>query len=282
VDFSPVAPAGPAVEGTFVVKPPPATRFVSVEESNSTVELEVASSRRLRMVASGGWIVSGGTDQLAQSALPLGSGPQAHALLQWAASAVDTLRFEAAGSDTRYSNGLRASVASFTAGWRTQLSRSADLAFSAGPGIGRSQTGDQPASVLPYAVATADLNANATRDLFGSFGLSVEPLGDALSGDVVERSSARASLTLGRPGRVSVSARGQGSLTLTSGSGGPSSPEAGDRFFQGELGATLPVNPDSSLITGVRMASFSRPLPGQPSQQWAAFVTYVLRLPLLR
>ncbi|HYS09562.1 MAG TPA: hypothetical protein VEP66_12495 [Myxococcales bacterium] len=282
VDLSPVAAAPIQAPGTIVVQPPPATRFVSVEESNSSIELEWGESRRLRMSGSAAWLVAGGTDSFAQQALPLGRGPQAQAVVQWAASKLDTLRFEANGRDTRYSNGLRATVASFTAGWRTQLTRNTNLSFSAGPGFGRSRTSDQPASAQPYAVATADLNSVATRDLLVSMGVSVEPLGDALSGDVVERSSARASLTLGRPGHVSVTARALGSLTLTSGSGTPTSPEAGDKFLQGELGAAVPVDQSSSLSLGVRGAWFSRPLPGQPPGQWVAFLTYVLRLPLLR
>jgi len=281
-DFSPLAPASPAGPGPVVVQPPPAQRFVLIQESNSLAELEMATSRRLRMTASASWIVSGGADFESRESVALGRGPQAHASLQWSATPLDTLRFDAAGSDTKYSNGLRASVANFTVGWRTRLSRSGELAFSAGPGVGRSQPQDQPASTLPYAVATADFTGNATRDLSATVGIGVEPLGDALSGEIVERSSVRALVTLGRPGRVTAVARALGSLTLTSGSGTPTSPAAGDKFLQGELGATVPVGPQSALTAGVRGAFFSRPLPGQPDKQWAAFVNWTAHLSLLR
>ena len=282
IDLSPVGPSATQTRGPIVVQPPPATRFVEIEESTSSLELDIASSRRVRWNAYGAWVVAGGVDSIAQQALPLGRGPQAHASLQYALSPLDSLRFDVGGRDTRYSNGLRATVAGFTAGWSTRADRGWDLAFSAGPGVGRSKSGDQPASTQAYAVATADLTATPTRDLTATAGVSVEPLGDALSGDVVERSSLRASITLGRPGHVMLTARGLGALTLTSGSGGPTSPEAGDKFLQGEFGAVMPVNPDSNVAAGVRTAYFSRPLPGQPSQQWAGFVTYLLRLSLLR
>jgi len=280
VDLSPVGPGG-APAGT-AVQPPPTSRFVLVQESSTSLDLDVRASRRLRLAGSAAWMVSGGADAAGRLALPLARGPQVRALLDWLGTPLDAIHLEAAGSDTRYSNQRRASVASFTAGWRTRPSRATELSLSLGPGIGRAQLADQQPLTVAYVVAAADLRSTFTPALAASIGGSVEPVGDALSGEVVERGSARASVTLGRPGGLTASARLIGSLTLTSGGSAPSSPQAGDRFWQGELSAGLPIDSRSSLAAGIRGALFSRPLPGQPDQQWAAFVSYAARLALLR
>ena len=73
-----------------------------------------------------------------------------------------------------------------------------------------------------------------------------------------------------------------GSLALTSGSGGPASTRAGDKYLQGELSASLPLGQASSLSAGVRAAFVSRPLSGQPARQWTAFLGYTAQLPQLR
>src|SRR3954463_10770639 len=64
VDLSPLAGATPLAPGEALqpVQPPPASRFVSVEESNTAVELELAASNRLSFASQAAWAVSGGTD----------------------------------------------------------------------------------------------------------------------------------------------------------------------------------------------------------------------------
>jgi hypothetical protein len=71
-------------------------------------------------------------------------------------------------------------------------------------------------------------------------------------------------------------------MALTSGTGGPDSPQAGDRYLQAEVGATVPLDPRSSVAVGLRAAFLSRPLLNQPSDQWVAFANYVVQVPLLR
>jgi hypothetical protein len=246
------------------------------------LQLDVAPSRRLRFSGFAAWTVAGGADGEAQPFFPLSRGPRVSALLVWSATPLDTLRFETSGSDTRYANGHRASVASFTAGWRTRASRSAELSLSVGPGVGRAQTGEQAAAITPYAVASADLRFAADTGAWVSIGAMLEPLGDPLTGELVERGGARASVTLGRPGGVTVSGRLSGSAALTSGAGGPSSPRAGDLYGQAELGVAIPIDTRSSVTAGGRAAFLSRPLLDQTPRQWVAFVSYAVRLPLSR
>jgi len=282
VDLSPLstlAPSGP-VPGT--VQPPPASRFVSVEESTTTLELEYAASRRLRLASSAAWVVSGGADAVARDALPLARGPLLRANLDWAATRLDTLGVELSALDYRYSNGRRASVASLTGTWRTQPWRETELSLGVGPGIGRSQAPDQPVATVLYAVGRADLRVRPVRELSATFGAAIEPLGDPLSGDVVERGSLRTAAVWGRAGGVTLAARLIGSVALTSGAAGPSSPRAGDRYLNGEVSVTVPLDARSSLSAGARGAFLSRPLPDQPEGQWIAFVSYGAQVPLSR
>jgi hypothetical protein len=282
LDLSPVG-AGPLpgpVPGA--VQLPPASRFVSVEESNTSFELDVAASRRLRFLASAAWVVSGGVDAAARQFLPLSRGPLVRAHFDWSATRLDVLRVDLEALDYRYSNDRRASVARVTAGWRTQPSRGTELSMALGPGIGRSQAPDQRATTVAYAVGAADFRATLVRDLSASIGASLEPLGDPLSGEVVERASVRASAVWERHRFLLVTARLVGSVALTSGSGTRTSAQAGDRYLQGELSTTVPLDGSSSLGAGVRAAFLSRPLLDQPADQWVAFISYVAQVPLLR
>jgi hypothetical protein len=283
VDLSPLASATPLAPGEVLqaVQPPPASRFVSVQESNTAVELDLAASSRLRFTSQAAWAVTGGTDAVARETLPLARGPQARAALEWRATRLDTVRTELTGSDTRYSNGRRASVAGLTTGWRTVLTRDTELSLAAGPGVGRAEIDGQDTRVLPYVLASADCRVTV-RNTIISLGSSVEPMGDPLSGDVIERGSLRASVGWNPPHSIGWNARVIGSLALTSGSGSATSARSGDEFLQGELGATLPLGPSSSLSAGARAAFASRPLPGQPGQQWGAFLGYTVQFPLVR
>jgi hypothetical protein len=278
VDLSPVAPG--AAPGP--VQPPPGSRFVSVQESTTSLELDVAASRRLRFVGSAAWLISGGSDAEARASLPLFRGPLLRASSEWAATRLDTLRLTLQAFDYRYSNGQRSSVGSFSAGWLTRLARGTELSLSLGPGIGRTQAGGQPASTLFYAVGAADLRATPVRDLSASVGAAVEPLGDPLTGELIERGSLRASAVWDRHRLLGLAARLIGSVALTSGTGSPTSPRAGDRYLEAELSATVPLDARSGLAAGVRAARVSRPVLSQPGDQWVAFVSYTTQLPVFR
>ena len=291
VDLSPVGLAAAIPPGTPLppVQAPPARRFVSVQESNTAVELEMMATRRLRVLGSAAWNVSGGVDSEASQTLPLSRGPQAHALVEWAATRLDTLRAEGAASDTRYANGQRVTIGTLTGGWRTLLSRFTDLSLALGAGVGRASTSSAATSAtsprartLPYAVGSADLRLTGLRSFGAGLGGAVEPVGDALTGDLVERGTVRASASWGAPGRVALNARLAGSIAVTSGNLGAQGTQAGDKFAQGELSLSLPVTRRSSLDIGARGSWLSRPLQNQPARQWIAFLGYSAQLPLLR
>jgi len=278
IDLSPVAP-GAAVGP---VQPPPGSRFVSVQESSSSLELDVLASRRLHLVASAAWLVTGGADDEARRSFPLSRGPHLRGYFDWSATRLDTLRLELQAFDDRYSNGRRASVIGLAAGWRVLLARGTELSLSLGPAVGRARTLDQPAATVAYVVGAADLRAAPLRELTTSVGASIEPLGDPLSGELVERGSLRAAAIWDRPRVLSLAARLLGSVVLTSGTGSPTSPQAGDRYLQAELSATVPLDARSGITAGARAAFLSRPLLDQPTGQWVAFVAYAAQVPLLR
>jgi hypothetical protein len=288
-DFSPVGlvtSSGPS--STVAPVPSPTTaRFIRVQESNSALELEVLATRRLRLLASAAWNVSGGVNRDAMQVLPLSRGPQGRAALEWATTRLDTLRLETAGSDTRYSNGNRVSIGSVTTGWRTAISRGSELALSAGAGLGRASRRDgtpqgETVSMLPYAVATADSRFAPTRDFTFALGAGLEPSGDPLTGDLIERGTLRGTAVWGGNGRISVAAHVAGSLAATSGSLGANGVQAGDKFLQGDLILSVPVTRRSAVDIGARGSVLSRPLPGQPEKEWIAFVGFSAQLPLLR
>src|SRR5205823_10082782 len=144
VDRSPLAPS----VGPGPVQPPAGSRFVAVEELNSSLTVQVPASRRLRIAGFAAWTMTGGADAEARNSLPLTRGPQVRARLDWLATRLDTLGVELAGHDERYSNAerRRVSVATLNATWRRRLSRGTDLLLALGPAVGRSQTADQAAS----------------------------------------------------------------------------------------------------------------------------------------
>src|SRR5213075_695633 len=102
--------------------------------------------------------------------------------------------------------------------WRTLLARGTQLSTSLGAGIGRSRSEDKTAATVVYAVGGADLRSTPWRNVSASVGALVEPLGDPLSGDLIERGSVRVAAVWDRHRMVALSARVMGSVALTSGS----------------------------------------------------------------
>jgi hypothetical protein len=284
MDLSPLsAPASstpPPV--TAPVQPPPGSRFLTVQESSTSLDLDLAVARRLKLEGSVGWNVSGGADAASRAELPLSRGPRVRASGEWAATPLDSVRGEINAVDATYSNGRRASVGTLTGGWRTALSRSAELLVALGPGVARSRIEGAAAKVSVYGVAAADCRIAAASGLSVAMGLSIEPLGDPLTGEVVERGSVRGSATwgLGRIGTATASVAA--SLAITTGSDAETTTQAGDRYVQGELGASFPVTGRSTVGIGLRAISVSRPFAGQPQTQWSGFAAFTAHLPQVR
>lgn len=284
MDVSPLAGStSKPPDNTEPVQPPPSARFLTIEESSTGMDLDFRLSHRWRAQGGASWTVFGGADAGSREALPLARGPQARASVDWLATPIDALRAEISGADYSYSNGRHATIGMLTGSWRTALSRDMEMMIAAGPGVGRSRPpGLAAAQTTLYAVAAADWKATAGRGLQVGFGVSLEPVGDALTGDVIQRASIRGSLRW-QPGRIAtLTANVSGAVAVTSGSGQTYSGRAGDRFGQAELAAAFPVTYTSALRFGVRAAQQSRPLAGLPDTQWAAFAGYDLQFPLYR
>jgi hypothetical protein len=226
--------------------------------------------------------VAGGADAEARASLPLARGPEVRVRADWAATRVDSITLDASAVDATYSNGRRSSVARLALGWSTQLSRGSEASFTAGPGFGRARLEDGSVSTSVYASGTADWRAKLAHEWSAGFGASVEPVGDAVTGSIVERLSGRAAVVWGYPSRATVALRTVASVSLSSAGTGPSLEQTGDRYAHGELGATLPLGSRSSVTAGARAVVVSHPFAGESPRQWAAFVDYVAQLPLVR
>lgn len=286
LDFSPVSGqqqlSGP-VEPSAAVQPPPAARFVQVNESNTTLELSAQPLRRLAIGASAGWVVSGGANARSRDLLPLSRGSLAHASLLWATTRLDTLGLEMGWSGLSYSNGRQIRIASLTASWHTRPTRDSDASVALGSALTSGYAEGQRDGPLRFqTTGSADLRMTLPRNWSASMGVGVAPMGDPLSGDLVERGSFRTSAGWGMVRGGSVSIGAIGSMSLTSGSGRAFSPRAGDRFLEANLTVALPIADRQTLSAGLRAGTLSRPLPGQARGQWIVFLGYDVRVSLLR
>jgi hypothetical protein len=281
-DLSALSVTSPDAALTQPGQPPPRAQFIRIQESNTSAEMDVAPSRRLRLRASAAWNVAGGADALARTFMPLARGPQAQASAEFAATRVDTLRAQAAATQSTYSNGRATAVGTLSGAWRTLPSRAIDLTLSAGAGVGRASFATGPPTTVPYPLASADLAVTAARDAHAGAGVSVEPLGDVLTGDLIERGTARAYFTWGSTRGFNVTARATGSVAITSSNQIGTGTQAGDRYWQGEVSATAPLTNSSALVVGARALFLSRALPDQAPRQWAGFIGYTASAPLLR
>ena len=191
-------------------------------------------------------------------------------------SALLALDAELSGSDTRYSNGNRVSVANALLGWGTKLAPGGTLQLGAGPSLAR---GVAPSvattrnSLLYIAHADLVLSPVAlqTRGLSLSLRVAAEPIGDAITGDLVERGGVTAGVAYAVARDLTLNLRAIGSLALTSGVSGSLGTIRGDRYGTGELNATWAATRQLELTVGPRGFWVSRPVGALPHAQWVAF-----------
>jgi hypothetical protein len=267
----PIIPGAPA-------QPPSGTRFVEFEESATSLTVEMAPSRSLHISTLAAWTVSGGAASGARSVLPLAREARGIARAEWTATRLDVIRLAADGAHTTYSNGLRSRVARATAGASHRLSRTDECWLDAGAAVGSAIAPGSPSTVSLFPAGSAGCTFAPARDVSGSLSAIVEPLGDTLSGALVNRGGVRASLNVMLSGRASAVASFSGSTALTSATVNlPTAPRAGDTYLNAELGGSLQTGPRTTVSAGVRGAWFSRPVGGQPPELWAAFAAFSVR-----
>jgi hypothetical protein len=285
LDVSPLTSQAPPQTGAL--QPPPAARFVKLNESRTLLDLESQLARRIQLTGSLGWIVSGGADAAARSVLPLARTLQGHAGMRWAATRRDELGADASAATMTYSTGNIARIGTLMATWSTRLTRDFDARLAGGPALQASivppREGEfRRAATSVGPAASLVLRFRPERGFFASIGGAVAPVGDALSGDVVTRGDLRTALGWTRADGAAIAVTAIGSNTFSSGSGGPASPRAGDRFLEASLAGTWPVAAGHGVSAGLRTAYLSRPLPGQVRFQWAAFLAWTTTLRFVR
>jgi hypothetical protein len=279
MDLSPLAglPAagpGPPPPGA---QPPPAMPIVLLEESTTAGSVEVALSHRTRLATDAAWLVSGGADAASRNSVPLAHGARLRAQLSHLLTHLEELGAELSGLDTRYSNGNRVSVAIALLGWGTRLAPGGTLQLGAGPSIARGVTPATGTRNSLLYIAHADLVlspvALRTRGLSLSLRVAAEPIGDVISGDLVERGGITTSVTFAPARDLTLNLRTIGSVALTSGVSGALGTIRGDYYGTGELNAVWAATRQLDITVGPRGFWVSRPSGGLPHAQWVAFAS---------
>ena len=302
IDLSPLGSlSAAAVQATAFpgAQPPPDKRFVLVGESETTAALEIALSRRGRLIGDVGWLVSGGADSTARCYLPLSRGPRLHAAVAFQQSRLDELDVDISAFDTRYSNDpsfcssysaipyrRRASAAGAMFDWRRTMGRGATVRLGAGPALGRAEDplAGVNVSLLPAVRADVQLEPDALgeRGLSMSLRIGAEPVGDQVSGYLVERGGVSPGVAWVAFPELKLEARATGSIALTSGLSPvqqtlPDTVSArtmrGDLYAQSELRATWSPALQEDASIGARWAWLSHPQGGLPPTQWNLFVS---------
>jgi len=282
IDLSPLGRlSAAAVQPTAFpgAQPPPEDqRFLLLEDFETTAAFEIALSRRGRLIGDVGWLVSGGADSIARASLPLSRGPRLHAAVTFQQSRLDELDVDISAFDTRYSNDRRASAAGAMFDWRRTMGRGATVRLGAGPALGRAEdpvTGVN-VSLLPAVRAEVQLEPDALgeRGLSMSLRIGAEPVGDQVSGYLVERGGVSPGVTWVAFPELRLEARATGSVALTSGlsPGQGVGTMRGDLYAQSELRATWSLTLQEDASIGTRWAWLSHPQ-GLPATQWNLFVS---------
>jgi len=270
----PVPGPGPPPPGA---QPPPAMPIVLLEESTTAGSVEVALSRRTRFSTDGAWLVSGGADAASRNSVPLAHGARLRAQLSHLLTPLEQLDAELSGLETRYSNGNRVTVANALLGWGSKLAPGGTLQLGAGPALARGVTPSTGTRNSLLYIAHADLVlspvALRTRGLSMSLRVAAEPIGDVISGDLIERGGITAGVTFVLARDFTLNLRAIGSLALTSGVSGSLGTIRGDRFGTGELNAVWAVTRQIDFTVGPRGFWVSRALGGLPHAQWVAFAS---------
>lgn len=259
----------------------PTKALLAIVDSDTTLAFEQDLSRRLRVNATAGFMLYGGADALAQRYLPLQRGPHGSARIGWLLVASDRLSLSASGSQTRFPDGSRATLASLVAGWNHQfnVNTSAELgvgsAFdeSSGPNAGRA--GTPFPSVSGALTHTLPLRHGG---LSGRLAASATPQVDRTTGDIYELASAALELNWILDRDIRFSAISHFGRALSG------SRQTGTQLVTAEASASYRTGDLATFDAGARSVWQSVPptVPGVlalPGFQWAAFagVSFALR-----
>jgi hypothetical protein len=216
-----------------------------------------------------------------------------HAAVAFQQSRLDELDVDISAFDTRYSNDpscssyirRRASAAGAMFDWRRTMGRGATVHLGAGPALGRAEDlAGVNVSLLPAVRADVLLEPDALgeRGLSMSLRVGAEPVGDQVSGYLVERGGVSPGVTWVAFPELKLEARGTGSIALTSGLSPVQQSLTdtvsvrtmrGDLYAQSELRATWSPTLQEDASIGARWAWLSHPQAGLPPAQWNLFVS---------
>jgi hypothetical protein len=269
----------PVTPGTTPTAPSPApgqstlpnTRFLRIVDLDGSAGFVYSVGPRLGWRLSAGYIYSGGATEEVRTTLPLQKGPNGSTGLQWAASRADTIAFDLAGSNLRFSSGPESTIASLTTTWTRAWSRSVGTDLLGG--IGGIHATAPPAPGVPgvknaaYPVGGLGLRHTwITRFISWHNGVTflAAPSPDRLSGAVNERLSAGLHSSLSPIQQLVLEVTGAASRAMD----GPQR----DARLEGR--ATYKLGPQFDVSLGGRVAWLQgSALLGPQGVGWLAFVS---------
>jgi hypothetical protein len=208
---------------------------------STTLGYEQRINRRLRMLVTATYAVSGGADAAARALLPVQHGPSTHLGLNWSVHSRNTLTAFLAATAAYFSTGRRAYLVDTSAGWAHRFSDNTSLAVALGVGLG-SETGEGATRgflALPYLdarwrrepMAAGRSRSSGTSSDRSSTGSSsdrssgtglgatlhvrVAPVIDPLTGLVSERGDGVAGVDYHPSMKLRLAATGGGGLALS-------------------------------------------------------------------
>lgn len=273
-DFSPL-------NGSLIGLAPPRTVdprvpvlvVLAIVQSSTALTLEQALSRQMMLATTLGYLVSGGSDRLAQRFLPLQRGPLASIRLSLIASREDTLALTASGSEVLVTDGTRTQLAGVSGSWRHILDRDLFTEFGLGASAGHS-VGQGAVPTSPFPTASASITRAVTLHE-GAYALTasalVAPQIDPLTGGVYELGQASGSLGWQPGTHLRLTASGSIGRALSG------TQQMGEQLGDAQVAANFVVSNSVTLAAGVRGAWLRPPDATTgfyyPSFQWAVFTS---------
>jgi hypothetical protein len=241
--------------------------------SATYLALDAQPSTRVSFGLSGSYSVSGSTEPVATTALPLQYGPTGAARLRLIATRLDAFTTQLGVSQATFVTGQEQLIAALTERWDRPLARQWSFSINVGAALTREVVIAMQGipgtylEVLPVGGASTTWNEKlAGQPLQLSASVRVAPFADRFTGFVYERAEASLQATWKPEKQWVVTAAGAGALAVPLGR----AEQNGDRLLSAEAGATWTITPWLLLQGSVRVLWTEQPRLGVLGQVQAA------------
>jgi hypothetical protein len=249
-------------------EPLPAAASVRYLHGQVSAGVVGALEARWRLRSQVATFADGGADASAQRSLPLQRGIRAETALEWSAGRQDVLGTSVAGTVSDLTPGTTAWLLSLGEGWRHTLGRGETLFATAGPSLAIQGATHH---VGPSAeIGLGHESPGEGPGVQASAALSYAPLLDRVSGAIVDRAAATATLAgiLSDDWRLDATASGG---VVVDGA------EKRDGVWAGEVRAGRRLGDAWQVYLGARGILQEQPRVSTRSTEWSLFVTVIGR-----